>query len=166
MKNLFYGFCLLSILFFNHSCGLLDNPCGDTKEEFLDNYNTFLQKISEANLERDASEWIAHDAKFEKLIKECYKEHEDELGTFKKIEFWKNAGKYYVYRYGGDAATMLLDKDNPVSQLIVSNLDIIPGVGTAVAIYNIIKAVSKSGDNDMANEAKDKIDLNTLKELF
>ena len=152
-------------MLFSPSCGLLENPCGDTKEEFLENFDTFIKTIGEANLKRDAPEWTAHDAKFERLIKECYQLHEEELGTFKKAEFWTDAGKYYMYRHGGEAVKVLLDKDNPISKLILENLDIIPGLGTVAAIYNIVKGLSKS-DNDMAKEAKASIDLSTLKDLF
>lgn len=165
MKKLYYILCLAAVLLFSDGCDLLMNPCGATKEEFLENYETFIKTISEANLKRNAPEWTAHDAKFEKLIKECYKEHEEEIGTVQKIEFWSNAGKYYMYRHGGDAVNVLLDKDNPVSQLILKNLDIIPGLGTVAAIYKIVREVAKS-DNDMAKEAKSKFDLSTLKDLL
>jgi hypothetical protein len=45
------------------ACNLM-SPCGNSKEEFLKNYNAFIKNIEEKDLAYDANEWEAYDSDF------------------------------------------------------------------------------------------------------
>lgn len=104
------------------ACDLM-SPCGANKEEFLTNYDTFIQEIKEKDLAYDAAEWESHDREFKAIVEDCYKKYEADLSTSEEVEFWTNALAYYYYRYGTDMVAVLNDGSDELSVTISEKVD-------------------------------------------
>lgn len=104
------------------ACDLM-SPCGANKEEFLANYDQFIQEIKEKDLAYDASEWETHDRKFKKIVEQCYETHKAEMNASEEVEFWTNALAYYYYRYGTDMVAVLNDGSDELSVTISENVE-------------------------------------------
>lgn len=142
MKHLQFLLIGLTLMTFT-ACDFL-SPCGATKEEFLENYNTFIKEIKEKDLAYDASEWETHDRKFKKIVEECYETHKADMNASEEVEFWTNALTYYYYRYGTDMIAVLNDGSDELSVKISENVEEV--------IENPMVAIRKILGKDKANE--------------
>ena len=104
------------------SCNLI-SPCGVSKDDFLANYNTFIDNIQEKDLAYDANEWESYDRDFEQMVEECHEKYKEEMSASEEIDFWTNALAYYYYRYGTDMVSILSDSSNELSVTISENVD-------------------------------------------
>lgn len=155
MKHLQLLLIGLTLIAFT-ACDVL-SPCGTSKEEFLKNYNTFVQEIGEKDLSHDASEWETHDREFKKIIEECHKKYKTEMTTTEEAEFWTNALAYYYYRYGANMIAELDDSSNQLSVIISKNVEQV--------LENPMVALTKVVGEEKAKEIENlmndiKVDIN------
>jgi hypothetical protein len=96
-------------------------PCGSSKEDFLEKYETFVTQVSEEDLNANADEWEQHDREFKQMVEKCHEMYE--LTATEEIEFWGNTMIYYSNRYGSDVMSVLNDNSNELSVEISENLE-------------------------------------------
>jgi hypothetical protein len=96
-------------------------PCGSSKEDFLEKYETFISQVGEQNLSANSDEWEQHDREFKQMVESCHEMYE--LTMTEEVEFWGNAMIYYSNRYGSEMLTVLNDESNGVSVEISENLE-------------------------------------------
>ncbi len=110
MKNsiVFVGLVLLLVV----SC--TENPCGESKTEFLGHFEAFCDKIPTEEKHFSDAEWVEYDEAFKKYVEECYKLHETDLTIGEKKQFWTKTANFYYRRYGASVANEVLDKSHPV----------------------------------------------------
>lgn len=142
MKHLQILLICLTLVSFT-ACDFM-SPCGASKEEFLMNYNTFIEEIKAKDLAYDAKEWESHDREFKKIVDECYKKYEADLNGKEEVEFWTNALAYYYYRYGTNMIAVLNDSSDELSVTISEKVDEV--------IENPMVAIRKILGKDKANE--------------
>jgi hypothetical protein len=121
MKHLQLLILLVAITSFS-ACNLI-SPCGNSKEDFLINYNAFIENIKEKDLAYDADEWETYDRDFKKIVEGCHEKYKAEMSVSEEVDFWTNALAYYYYRYGTDMVTVLNDSSNELSVKISENVD-------------------------------------------
>lgn len=121
MKYLKLLIAILAITSFT-ACNLM-SPCGNSKEDFLNNYNAFIENIKEKDLAYNADEWEIYDRDFKQIVEECHGKYKDEMTVSEEIDFWTNALAYYYYRYGTDMISVLNDSSNELSVVISENVD-------------------------------------------
>lgn len=92
---------ILSILLLA-SC--TSDQCGATKDDFLGNYERFVDKVELKDLNSDSEAWLQLDQKFDQYINDCYTEFEQELTSSEQVDFATNTVKYYYTKYGHDIA--------------------------------------------------------------
>lgn len=97
------------------------SPCGNSKEDFLEKYETFVTQVSEENLGTNANEWEQHDREFKQMVEKCHEIYE--LTATEEIEFWANTMIYYSNRYGAEVMSVLNDDSNKLSVEISENLE-------------------------------------------
>ncbi|MFT6938156.1 MAG: putative small secreted protein [Saprospiraceae bacterium] len=131
------------------ACNLM-SPCGNSKEEFLKNYNAFIKNIEEKDLAYDANEWEAYDSDFKQIIEECHEKYKAEMSASEEIDFWTNALAYYYYRYGTDMISVLRDSSNELSVTISENVN--------SAIDNPKVVLKKILGKDKMDELEDLLD--------
>lgn len=124
IKNMKYLKLSIAILAISSltACNLM-SPCGNSKEEFLKNYNAFIENIKEKDLAYDADDWQTYDRDFKQIIEECHGKYKDEMSVSEEVDFWTNALAYYYYRYGTDMISVLNDSSNELSVTISENVD-------------------------------------------
>ncbi|MDX1407139.1 MAG: DUF6565 domain-containing protein [Saprospiraceae bacterium] len=76
------------------------NPCGLSKNKFLDNYEKFVDDVADLELSSDAKAWKKYDDRFEQFTDECYPRFEDKLSNREKRAFAGHTVEYMVNRYG------------------------------------------------------------------
>jgi len=96
-------------------------PCGNSKEDFLEKYETFVEQVEEENLATNSDEWEQHDREFKQMVEKCYEMYD--LSLTEEVEFWANAMVYYSNRYGSEAMSALNDESNDISVEISENLE-------------------------------------------
>lgn len=96
--------------------------CGPTKDEFISRFDSFVEKVDEADLETSDEEWARHDEKFRQFVEECYDMHEEEMTTRERRRFWIKSLKYYSTRYG-EGMLNELSKDDDLSRKIEHNIE-------------------------------------------
>ena len=107
MKHLIFIFILIGLI----GCQL--DPCMN-KEGFLKSYDSFIEKVTEANSE-EKIDWAKNDAKFEQYIQACYKRHETDLTLKEKKDFWIKSMSYYHEKYGDDFYLKLNEENDPLA---------------------------------------------------
>ncbi len=96
--------------------------CGATKDIFLRNFDDFIEKVDEADLDISDDRWEAHDEKFRGYVEECYDAFEDDLSSREKRKFWIKSLKYYSTRYG-DGMLNELSKDDITNQRVRDQME-------------------------------------------
>ena len=115
-------FFLLAIAAVYCLSGCMTNPCGSTKEGFIENYDGLVQTIKDADLSYSDQQWKEYDATFKKYVEECYEEHENDMTIGEKRDFWIKAIRYYYKRYGAGLTNELFNDENPTSKKIRDNI--------------------------------------------
>jgi len=105
-----YLFFIFIIALALQSCSL--DPCGDSKDDFLANYNGLLEKVKTENLSFSDGGWTDYDDQFQIMIESCYENYEAELSAKELSNFWTNAIEYYYKRYGVGFVKELKNKNN------------------------------------------------------
>ena len=121
MKYLKLSIAILAISSLT-ACNLM-SPCGNSKDDFLKNYNAFIENIKEKDLAYDADEWETYDRDFKQIVEECHEKYKDEMSVSEEVDFWSNALAYYYYRYGTDMISVLNDSSNELSVTISENVN-------------------------------------------
>lgn len=112
---------ICSIIAFT-TCDII-NPCGTSKESFLNNYNSLVQEVKEKDLKYDDRAWEHYDRQFKKMVENCYEKYQPDMTATEEVDFWSNALAYYYYRYGTDMVTVLSDSSNELSVTISENVE-------------------------------------------
>ena len=72
------------------------------KESFLSGFNEFVDDVR-INHEKIAyGNWRDIDQEYDEYLRTCYPKYKEELSIKEKIDFWKNAFSYNVYRKSVD----------------------------------------------------------------
>jgi hypothetical protein len=79
-----------------------------TKENYISNYKQFISNVKENKDSFTDSEWQEHDKLFWKYSSEYYKNFETKITAEEKILLIKYRLEYDIYRYGNEAASVLL----------------------------------------------------------
>lgn len=95
--------------------------CGATKDIFLRNFDEFIEKIDQTDLDIDDGKWEGHDEKFRTYVEECYDAFEEDLSGREKRQFWIKSLKYYATRYG-EGMLNELSKDDITNQKVRENI--------------------------------------------
>jgi len=122
MKKLLSLSIIVLYLVSNLSCDVL-NPCGASKDAFLENYNTLVTEASESGKDYSDDQWKAKDGRFNKMVEECYNRWEEDLSFREQRKFWGSALKYYYKRHGNNLADELKDEENTVAVKIQEELE-------------------------------------------
>jgi len=153
--KLLLGIFLASTMLLWSSCS---NPCGATKEEFLEKYNTLVNRARTSNMDIGDEGWEDYDRDFRQMVQECYDVHEPELNILEKTEFWWDAAMYMKARYGdklfergGDLWDMIQEQLN-----ILGESNILETIGDQYnKITNTVGGIWNSifgGDEEEATE--------------
>ena len=139
------------ILLVMQSCQMA--KCGATKDIFLRNFDEFIEKIDDLEMDDHSERWNAHDEKFKGYVEECYDAFEENMSSREKRQFWVKSLKYYANRYG-DEMLNELSKDDITNQRIRDNMEeVLEETGE-----NIEEFLEKSADeleelfNDMGKD--------------
>ncbi len=112
----FYLFAsLLALLGGMQSCSL--DPCGASKDIFLERYNAFMVEVKAAELNVSDEGWQAYDEQFKTFVEVCYEGFESEMSGREKRRFWTQAMRYYYNRYGKSLGKELFEKENSSGSL-------------------------------------------------
>jgi hypothetical protein len=149
MKHLQLLILLVAVTSFS-ACNLM-SPCGSSKEEFLTNYNAFIENIKEKDLAYDANEWETYDRDFKEIVEGCHEKYKAEMSISEEVDFWTNALAYYYYRYGTDMISVLSDSSNELSVTISENVDTVIDNPKGV----LRKILGKDKKNDLDSLFKD-----------
>ena len=84
--------------------GCQGDPCGNSKETYLQNFETLMTEVKDRDLPLNDPAWDRYDERFRALVEECYDQHEAELSGGEKRRFWLRALGYYRTRFGEGAA--------------------------------------------------------------
>ncbi|MCP4439805.1 MAG: hypothetical protein GY810_12750 [Aureispira sp.] len=87
---------LISLLSF-YACS---SPCGSNKDQFMENFNAFMEDMKAQELEKGSSKWQSYDNKLRTFIKECYPTHKAKLSLSQQKDFWIGTVGYFYARYG------------------------------------------------------------------
>lgn len=82
------------------SCFLVsctEDLCGD-KDKFLQNFEELVKETRGAASEYKEADWTKVEDKFEKLTKDCYQAHKEEMTLREKRNFWKDAVKLMIVK--------------------------------------------------------------------
>ncbi len=123
MKNTGIGLLFLSILWLTYTSCSTATTCSVSKSGFLTNFNTMVKTVGDKELKSSDDQWTSYDQKFEKFIDECYPSYEENMTDDEKQEFWLKSVEYYWYRHGLGFIKRLGDKNDPLSQEIVSKTE-------------------------------------------
>ena len=96
--------------------------CGATKDIFIRNFDSFIEKIDDIDLDITSDKWSAHDEKFKGYVEDCYDAFEDEMSRKEKRQFWVKSLKYYATRYG-EGMMNELSKDDITNQRMRENME-------------------------------------------
>ena len=116
--KLIFGFLFMNMMMLWTSCS---NPCGETKEEFLEKYYALVETAEGLNLSISDDKWEDYDRDFRKMVKECYGEYESELNIIEKTQFWWNAAAYMKARYGDQ----LIEQGGELWDLVERELNVL-----------------------------------------
>ncbi|MDX1477651.1 MAG: DUF6565 domain-containing protein [Saprospiraceae bacterium] len=94
MKTLIVALTLVVV------AGCQINPCGMSKDRFLENYERFVNEVAEQDLSSDARAWKRYDDRFEQFTDQCYPKFEDKLSRSDKRKFASHSVRYAYHRYG------------------------------------------------------------------
>lgn len=97
MRSLLSLFLLVTLLL--SGCAEIA-PCGFDKDQYLDNFKSFMEKAEQMDLKSEEAAWKKMDERFETLTEECMDEWEADmsLGEKAKVAGW--VLKYNYIRYG------------------------------------------------------------------
>jgi len=99
---------LLLLCTFLTSC--TEDLCGD-KDKLIDNVKTLLAETREAADDYKEADWEKVEEKFEKMTKDCYQAHKDDMTSREKRKFWSNAVKLMIVK-GTENIDLKLDDDD------------------------------------------------------
>jgi len=71
--------------------------CGD-KEKFLENFKSLVDETKNASDEYKSADWKEVEEKFQKLTKDCYQAHKEDMTSREKRIFWKDAVKLMIVK--------------------------------------------------------------------
>ena len=101
---------LLTLLVF--CCFLVsctEELCGD-KDKFIQNFEQLLEETKGAASEYKKADWTKLEEKFEKMTKDCYQTHKDDMTMREKRRFWKDAVKLMIVK-GTENIDLKIDDD-------------------------------------------------------
>ncbi len=139
----------LAVLIF--SC----NTAPNTKEQYLNDYSSFIKDIKENKAKYSEEEWAKKDEEFSKYSSELYSEFEGEMGLLEKGKIAKYAINYATARgtsafneaiKGDDINNAFKDIKNIFNDDVKSDFD---------QAFEDLKQV---WDNDLKGELEDKLD--------
>ncbi|RLD20423.1 MAG: hypothetical protein DRI69_06320 [Bacteroidetes bacterium] len=117
MKILITMMCALMLA----SCAT--DQCGPTKEQFLENYEKFVDKVESKDLTSDSDAWQSMDQKLDKYLSECYTEFENNLTNSERIDFASNTVRYYYTKYGKEISVQLGSDPEAFARQMSKNLE-------------------------------------------
>ena len=98
MKKIITQTCIATAALLIMSCQI--NPCGLSKDKFLDNYEDFIDEVTDLDLEYKAKAWDRYDDKFEQFTDHCYPKFEDDLNSRQERQFASNTVRFLFARHG------------------------------------------------------------------
>lgn len=157
---------LLTIALVAVAVGCNNSPCGySSKSSFLRKYDTLVERAIEADRKVRDKAWERDDRRFENLVMDCYQVFEADMQFREKREFWINAIRYLVYRYGISLINELSDPETQkeIIAFVKENAQAVLG-----SMREIIDVVKDEATNMNTDELQDGIDdlKNTLKDIF
>jgi len=87
-----------------------EDLCGD-KDKFIKNFKTLVSETREESDDYKKADWEKVNEKFEKLTKDCYQAHKDDMTSREKRRFWKDAVKLMIVK-GTESIDLKLDDDD------------------------------------------------------
>ena len=90
---------ILAMLFLC-SCFLVsctEDLCGD-KERFMKNFEQLVDETRDASSDYKKADWEKVEERFEKLTKDCYQAHKDDMTSREKRTFWNHAVKVMIVK--------------------------------------------------------------------
>ncbi len=99
MNRIWMVFALIVIM--ASACTI--DPCL-TKGQFLNAYNNFTDKVSDAHEDFSKQEWEEKDEEMDHFVDQCYQKYEDKLSDEEKKDFWI---KYFKYKYDRHGRSVL-----------------------------------------------------------
>lgn len=103
---------ILALLFlcccFLVSC--TEELCGD-KEKFIKNFEQLVDETRDASSDYKDADWEKVEDRFQKLTKDCYQAHKDDMTSREKRTFWKDAVKLMIVKGTENFDLKLNDED-------------------------------------------------------
>lgn len=103
---------ILAMLFLC-SCFLVsctEDLCGD-KERFMKNFEQLVDETRDASSDYKEADWAKVEERFQKLTKDCYQAHKDDMTSREKRTFWKDAVKLMIVKGTENFDLQIKDKD-------------------------------------------------------
>lgn len=91
------------------------NPCPN-KDKMIESMKQLVLDASKKAPAGPGANWRSMDARFEKLVTECYDLYKLELSINDKKDYWLNGIRYYKHRYGENWYEKLDDPDDILSK--------------------------------------------------
>lgn len=117
------------------------SPCGSNKDEFMQNFEAFIEDIKTEKLDKNSTAWQTRDNKLRTFIKECYPTYKIKLSLSQQKDFWVGTVGYFYARYGVGLLTRLGDMGGDLGDLWTetkSNL-----VELNIGVKDALKTVSE-----------------------
>jgi len=99
---------LLLLCTFLTSC--TEDLCGD-KDKFITNFKSLLAETREASDDYKDADWEKVEEKFQKMTKDCYQAHKDDMSSREKRKFWSDAVKLMLVKGTENIDLKLNDED-------------------------------------------------------
>lgn len=101
---------LLALFFlctFFMSC--TEDLCGD-KDKFIENFESLVSETRKESDDYKTADWKKVEEKFQKLTKDCYQAHKEDMTSKEKRRFWKDAVKLMIVK-GTEDINLSMDED-------------------------------------------------------
>jgi hypothetical protein len=108
----------INILVFLFGLSVLSNcvidPCPN-KEKMIESMDKLVLDASNKAPSGPGANWTSMDARFNKLVSDCYDLYKEELSINAKKDYWLNGIRYYKHRYGENWYEKLDDPNDILS---------------------------------------------------
>lgn len=112
-------------------------PCGYSKTRFIKSLDKLVEKVSEADRKISDKAWKKDDEKFQQLVVDCYETHRDDMSMGESRDFWIDAIRYLVNRYGWSIIAELQDPNtqNEIIGVVRKNaMDAMDGIDDIIQV--------------------------------
>ena len=136
------------------SCDI--TTCGVDKNQFLKNYEAFVESVNDKDLSYQSDQWNALDEKYKKFTKECYPEYRDQMTQDDKERYYGASIKYYAYKYGKSFKKMSENDGEALVNALENELErAFDGFGDKIDAFT--KRLEESIDEDKIQDAADRL---------